>query len=108
MGRADFEEFTRRPTRRPTRRLAGHARAWPVKAIDGKPPEVSHNSTDRDARWGRGVSRTANGYEPHAVRSAGHDLPDAFAVAPPDARARSGWPPAWSSGRAAAAAAGTP
>jgi hypothetical protein len=80
MRRADFEEFMELLTRR----LAGRGRDALVKLIDGKPFELSHNTTDPDAKWGRGVSRTAKGYKLHAIHSGG-DLPDAFAITPLDA-----------------------
>ncbi len=80
MRRPDFEDFLGRLTRR----LAGLARDRLAKLVDGKPLELSHNTTDPDARWGRGVSRTAKGYKLHVVHS-GNDLPDAFAVTPLDA-----------------------
>lgn len=73
--RADFEEFQRRVGVR----LNGRPRPALVKVVDGKPLELPNHSTDRDATWGRGVSRTSLGYKLHAV-SSGNPMPDAFAV----------------------------
>jgi hypothetical protein len=50
-----------------------------VKAVDGKPLELPNHSTDRDATWSRGVSRTSLGYKLHAIWS-GNPMPDAFAI----------------------------
>ena len=50
-----------------------------VKVIDGKPLELPNHSSDRDATWSRGVSRTALGYKIHAICS-GNPMPDAFAI----------------------------
>jgi len=50
-----------------------------VKVVDGKPLELPNHTTDRDATWGRGVSRTSVGYKLHAIFS-GNPMPDAFVV----------------------------
>jgi hypothetical protein len=60
-------------------RLNGKAAAGLVKVVDGKPLELPNHSTDRDATWSRGVSRTSLGYKLHAVFS-GNPMPDAFAI----------------------------
>jgi hypothetical protein len=51
-----------------------------VEVVDGKPLELPNHTTDRDATWGRGVSRTSVGYKLHAVFSSGNAMPDAFAI----------------------------
>jgi hypothetical protein len=79
MRRADFEEFLVLLSSL----MSGKAHDALVKVIDGKPLELSHNSADPDAAWGRGVSRTAKGYKLHAVFS-GKPMPDAFAITPLD------------------------
>lgn len=73
--RDDFQDFQRRVGRR----LNGKPEAALVKVVDGKPLELANHTTDRDAAWGRGVSRTSVGYKLHAVFS-GNPMPDAFAV----------------------------
>jgi DDE family transposase len=50
-----------------------------VKVVDGKPLELPNHTTDRDATWGRGVSRLSIGYKIHAVCS-GNPMPDAFMI----------------------------
>src|SRR4051812_2964245 len=64
--RADFEEFQRLVGRRLNGRPAAAGPAL-VKVVDGKPLELPNHSTDRDATWSRGVSRTSLGYKLHAV-----------------------------------------
>lgn len=68
-------------------RLNGGARARAavpgtalVEVVDGKPLELPNHTTDRDATWGRGVSRTSVGYKLHAISSSGNPMPDAFAI----------------------------
>jgi hypothetical protein len=73
--RADFMEFMERVGRR----LNGRPQSSLVKIIDGKPLELPNHTTDRDATWGRGVSRMAAGYKIHAIFS-GNPMPDAFAI----------------------------
>src|SRR5258707_14183515 len=73
--RADFMPFLERVGER----LKGKAKPGPVKVIDGKPLELPNHSTDRDATWGRGVSRLSIGYKIHAVFS-GNPMPDAVAI----------------------------
>src|SRR3982750_3394491 len=51
-----------------------------VEVVDGKPLELPNHTTDRDATWGRGVSRTSVGYKLHAVFSSGNAMPHAFAI----------------------------
>jgi hypothetical protein len=77
MKRDDFEEFLTRVSTR----LSGHSKQCLLKIMDGKPLELSNNSKDPDAAWGRGVSRTAKGYKLHAIHSGNH-LPDAFVITP--------------------------
>ena len=73
--REDFMAFLERVGRR----LNGKAKPGLVKVVDGKPLELPNHSTDRDATWSRGVSRTSLGYKLHAVFS-GNPMPDAFAI----------------------------
>lgn len=73
--RADFMPFLDRVGAR----LNGPAVPGPVRVVDGKPLELPNHTTDRDATWGRGVSRTSVGYKLHAVFS-GNPMPDAFAI----------------------------
>jgi len=77
MRRKDFEEFLELMCKR----LGERGRHWLMRIVDGKPLELSHNSTDPDAAWGRGVSHTSYGYKLHVICS-GNDLPDAFVVTP--------------------------
>lgn len=73
--RKDFMAFLERVGER----LNGKPVPGLVKVVDGKPLELPNHTTDRDAAWGRGVSRTGVGYKLHAVFS-GNPMPDAFAV----------------------------
>lgn len=73
--RADFERFLERVGQR----LRGRARPAMVKVVDGKALELPNHTTDRDATWSRGVSRTSVGYKIHAIFS-GNPMPDAFAI----------------------------
>jgi hypothetical protein len=73
--RPDFMDFLKRIGER----MNGKAKPAMVKVVDGKPLELPNHSTDRDATWSRGVSRTSLGYKLHAVFS-GHPMPDAFAI----------------------------
>jgi hypothetical protein len=57
----------------------GAAGAPLVKVVDGKALELPNHSTDPDATWSRGVSRTSVGYKLHAI-SSGKPMPDAFAI----------------------------
>lgn len=74
--RPDFWEFLRRVGQRMNGAAAGPRM---VKVVDGKPLELPNHTTDRDATWGRGVSRTSVGYKIHAIFS-GNPLPDAFVI----------------------------
>jgi hypothetical protein len=73
--RGDFEPFLRRVGRR----VSGRARPGMVKVVDGKALELPNHSTDPDATWSRGVSRTSVGYKIHAICS-GNPMPDAFVI----------------------------
>ena len=73
--RADFWPFLQRVGRR----MNGKVEPALVKVVDGKPLELPNHTTDRDATWGRGVSRTSVGYKLHAIFS-GNPMPDAFAI----------------------------
>ena len=75
--RADFERFLHRVARRMNGKRAKPAM---VKVVDGKALELPNHTSDRDASWSRGVSRTSVGYKLHAICSAGSPMPDAFAV----------------------------
>lgn len=76
--RADFGQFLARVGARMSGRRAAAGPAI-VKVVDGKPLELPNHTTDRDATWGRGVSRTAVGYKLHAICS-GNPMPDAFVI----------------------------
>jgi hypothetical protein len=76
--RADFRAFLERIGQR----MNGGGKPRPaalVKVVDGKPLELPNHTTDRDATWGRGVSRTSVGYKLHAIFS-GNPMPEAVAV----------------------------
>ena len=77
MRRADFERFQLRVGRR----LNGKPQPTLLKIVDGKPLELPRHTGDRDAAWGRGVSRLGVGYKLHAITS-GNPMPDAFAITP--------------------------
>jgi len=77
--RKDFMAFLDRVGER----LDGKPRPGLVKIVDGKAPELPNHTTDRDATWSRGVSRTSVGYKIHAVFS-GNPMPDAFAITTPN------------------------
>jgi hypothetical protein len=79
MRRADFELFLQAMHRH----LNGKPSQSLIKMIDGKPLELPNHTTDRDATWGRGVSRKSVGYKIHAIHS-GNPLPDAFVITPLD------------------------
>lgn len=80
--RKDFEPFLTLLGRR----LNGGGGATAlVRIVDGKPLELPNHTTDRDASWGRGVSRTSVGYKLHAVWRPGAAMPDALAITPLDA-----------------------
>ena len=79
MRRADFQHFLTALQQR----LNGKPFQSLVKRIDGKPLELPNHTTDRDAAWGRGVSRISVGYKIHAICS-GNPLPDAFVITPLD------------------------
>jgi DDE family transposase len=76
LRRADFMPFLQRIGQR----LNGKAEPGWVKIVDGKPLELANHTSDRDATFGRGVSRTSIGYKLHAIVS-GNPMPDAFAIA---------------------------
>lgn len=74
--RPDFEPFLQRVGQR----LNGSTGpAAMVKVVDGKALELANHTTDRDATWGRGVSRLAAGYKLHAIFS-DKPMPDAFVI----------------------------
>jgi hypothetical protein len=73
--RPDFWQFLRRVGER----LNGKTEPALLKVVDGKPLELPNHTTDPDATWSRGVSRTSVGYKLHAVFS-GNPMPDAFAI----------------------------
>jgi Transposase DDE domain len=75
--RGDFEPFLQLIHER----LNGKCQPGLIKIVDGKPLELPNHTTDRDAAWGRGVSRMSVGYKLHAICS-GNPLPDAFAITP--------------------------
>ncbi len=63
--------------------LNGRAKSILLKVVDGKPLELPNHSSDRDARWGRGVSRQSPGDKLH-VTDSGNPLSDAFVITPLD------------------------
>src|SRR5687768_9013747 len=73
--RADFWPFLERVGCR----MNGKVDPALVKVVDGKPLELPNHTTDPDATWSRGVSRTSVGYKLHAIFS-GNPMPDAFAI----------------------------
>jgi hypothetical protein len=73
--RSDFWQFLQRVGER----MNGRTEAAMVKVVDGKPLELPNHTTDRDATWSRGVSRTSVGYKLHAIFS-GNPMPDAVAI----------------------------
>lgn len=74
--RADFEQFLQRLGQYMNGK---NAKPGIVKVVDGKPLELPNHSSDPDATWGRGVSRTSCGYKVHAIYS-GNPMPDEFAI----------------------------
>lgn len=73
--RPDFWQFLQRVGER----MNGKIKPAMVKVIDGKPLELPNHTTDGDATWSRGVSRTSVGYKLHAIFS-GNPMPDALAI----------------------------
>ena len=89
MQRADFDEFMTRVGQRlngdSNAARAREALKLHVRIVDGKALELPNHSTDRDARWGRGVSRNSLGYKIHFLCSTvERPMPDAFVVTPLD------------------------
>jgi hypothetical protein len=74
--RDDFMAFQERVGER----LNGKSVPGLVEVVDGKPLELPNHTADRDATWGRGVSRKSVGYKLHAITSSGNPMPDAFAI----------------------------
>jgi hypothetical protein len=72
---ADFWAFLERVGER----MKGKTKPQIVKVVDGKPLELPNHTSDRDATWSRGVSRTSVGYKIHAV-FAGNPMPEAFSI----------------------------
>lgn len=58
---------------------AAAGRLVAIRVVDGKALELPNHTTDPDATWGRGVSRTSVGYKIHSV-SSGKPMPDALAI----------------------------
>lgn len=73
--RDDFESFLQRVGKR----MNGRSKPAMVKVVDGKALEVPNHSTDPDATWSRGVSRTSLGYKLQMIIS-GNPMPEAFAI----------------------------
>jgi len=59
--------------------VAGDDAGLTVRVVDGKALELPNHTTDPDATWSRGVSRTSVGYKIHAI-SSGKPMPDAVAI----------------------------
>jgi hypothetical protein len=55
--RVDFMDFLGRVGEH----MNGKTKPQMVKVVDGKPLELPNHTTDRDAKWSRGVGRTAVG-----------------------------------------------
>jgi hypothetical protein len=72
---ADFWAFLQRVGER----MKGKTKPQMAKVVDGKALELPNHTSDRDATWSRGVSRTSVGYKIHAV-FAGNPMPEAFAI----------------------------
>lgn len=79
MRRSDFDAFLQALHQR----LNGTPHQGLLRIIDGKPLELPNHTSDRDAKWGRGVSRVSLGYKIHMISSE-NPLPDAFAITPLD------------------------
>jgi hypothetical protein len=75
LRRPDFDEFLTLLQKR----LNGTPRQALLRIVDGKPLELPNHTTDRDAAWGRGVSRTSVGYKLHMIYSV-NPMPDAFVI----------------------------
>jgi len=87
MKRADFDQFLARLGPRMNGRLPAarpeRAKLIGLNFVDGKAFELPNHTTDRDAKWGRGVSRQSVGYKLHLLDSAVQNpMPDAFAITP--------------------------
>jgi hypothetical protein len=87
MKRADFDAFLARVGERLNGRNArdklNDARQLKLRMVDGKPLELPNHSTDPDARWGRGVSRSSIGYKLHWLCSIRENpMPDEFVITP--------------------------
>ncbi len=78
--RDDFMAFQERVGERLNGKTVPGLAPGLVEVVDGKPLELPNHTADRDATWGRGVSRTSVGYKLHAVFSSGNPMPDAFAI----------------------------
>ena len=76
MRRSDFDAFMDRLGQR----LNGTVTPSLLKIVDGKPLELPNHTGDRDAKWGRGVSRMSIGYKLHVIYSAAGVMPDAFVI----------------------------
>lgn len=86
MRRKDFWQFLERLARHMNTVDAGDAgdaddgrAGLTVRVVDGKALELPNHTSDPDATWSRGVSRTSVGYKIHAI-SSGKPMPDALAI----------------------------
>jgi hypothetical protein len=77
--RADFWQFLQRVAQRVNAGDGCAADGLTVRRVDGKALELPNHTTDPDATWSRGVSRTSVGYKIHAIFS-GKPMPDALAI----------------------------
>ena len=75
LRRPDFDEFLEL-LHKP---LNGKPQPALARIVDGKPLELPNHTSDRDAGWGRGVSRNSVGYKLHMICS-GNPMPDAFVI----------------------------
>jgi hypothetical protein len=83
MKRVDFFAFLTALRQRLNGVCRDASRLLTLRIVDGKPLELPNHTTDRDARWGRGVSRQSVGYKLHWLCSAVENpMPDAFVITP--------------------------
>lgn len=83
MRRGDFERYMTRVGQCLNGTVPPAARNVLVqlRAFDGKALELPNHTTDRNAKWGRGVSRISVGYKLHMIWSAvQRPMPDAFVI----------------------------
>jgi hypothetical protein len=77
--RPDFWQFLARVARHVNANGNAGGGGLTVRVVDGKALELPNHTTDPDATWSRGVSRTSVGYKVHLICS-GNPMPDAVAI----------------------------